>query len=325
MKAVVCTEHGSPKLLQIDDLPSPELGEGQVRVKVNSVGINYVEGLMVEGTYQIVIPPPFVPCSDLAGVVTEVGVAVPNISVGQKVLVSMGIGAACEEVVVSADAIIPMPANMSDAQGAVFLQANATAYFALVNCGQIKAGETLLVLGAAGATGIAAIQVAKALGARVIAAASTDDKLRACRTAGADETINYSTEDLKTCSKELTERGVDLVFDPVGGELSELALRACAPDARFLIIGFASGTIPKVPLNLPLLKRCNIVGVNWGAAAMEDPTINPVIFNELLELFISGKIPCPMVEEFGIEECAQAFLGVLDRQFVSRPVLKMPI
>lgn len=323
MKAIVCTQYGPPEALELQDIPSPSLGEGQVRIKVKTVGINYVEGLMIQGLYQIKIPTPFVPCSDLVGVVTEVGPGVRDVETGQRVMGVFNVGALAEEIVVYAQQLVQTPDGMSDAAGSVFLQANSTAYFALVNCGKIRSGETVLVLGAAGATGLASIYVAKALGARVIAAASTDEKLQACRTAGADETINYVTEDLKARAKQLTERGVDLVFDPVGGELSEAALRACAPGARFLVIGFASGTIAKIPLNLPLLKRCNIVGVNWGASFMDDPSINPEIFKALVSLYQQGKLPCPPIEEFPLDESARAFSSVLDRSCVARPVVRV--
>lgn len=323
MKAIVCTNYGPPQNLELQDIPSPDLGKGQVRIKVNTVGINYVEGLMIQGLYQIKIPTSFVPGSDLVGTVTEIGPEVEGIEIGQRVMGVFNIGALAEEIMVDAQQLILTPDEMSDAAGSVFLQANSTAYFALVNCGKIQAGETVLVLGAAGATGLATIHVAKALGARVIAAASSDDKLEACRTAGADETINYAIEDLKIRAKELTERGVDMVFDPVGGDLSEVALRACAPGARFLVIGFASGSIAQIPLNLPLLKRCDIVGVNWGASFADDPSINPEIFSALIKLFKQGKLPCPPTTEFPLEQSARAFANVLDRTCVERPVVRV--
>jgi len=323
MRAIVCTKYGSPELLELQEVPEPELGDTQLRIAVNTVGINFVEGLMVQGTYQIKVPTPFIPCSDLSGVITEVGKAVDGFQVGQRVLASGYVGALCEQVVLDPSAVIHKPENMSDAQGSVFLQSNATAYFALVNCGKLKAGETVLVLGAAGATGLSTIHIAKALGARVIAAASSEEKLQACREAGADETINYATEDLKVRSKELTERGVDLVFDPVGGDLAEQALRACAPGARFLVIGFASGTIPKIPLNLPLLKRCDIVGVNWGGTFMKDPTLNPKLYAALIDLFQQGKLTCPEITEFPLEASSKAFASVFDRNAIGRPVIRV--
>lgn len=323
MKAIVCTEYGHPDALQLKDLPPPPLGKNQVRVKVNTVGVNYVESLMIRGAYQIKQPTPFIPCTDLAGEVTEVGTATRGVDIGQRVLVGDCRGALCEEVVVDPAQIIPMPDKMSDGHGAVFIQSNATAYFALVNCGQVRAGETVLILGAAGATGMAAIYIAKALGARVIAAASTDAKLHACRVAGADEVINYSADDLKAAAKQLTARGVNLVFDPVGGDLSETALRACAPGARYLVVGFASGTIAKIPLNLTLLKRCAIVGVNWGASFMEDPDINPKIYRALVELYQTGKLPCPPITEFPLSASAEAFERAFSRTNDSRLVIRV--
>lgn len=323
MRSIVCTEYGALDKLRLDDLPRPTLSKDKVRIKVNTVGINYVEGLMIMGRYQIKVPTPFVPGNDMAGVVTEVGASVKGVEVGQRVIVGYQLGALSEEVVASPWQLIPMPEQMSDAEGAVFTQSNATAYFGLVNCGHIQPEETVLVLGAAGATGMSAISIAKALGARVIAAASTEEKLAACRVAGADATINYETEDLKIRAKELTDYGVDMVFDPVGGELTDAALRACAPGARYLVIGFASGEIPKVPLNLPLLKRCNIVGVDWGGSFTKDASINPKIHAALMEIYQEGKLHCPPITEFTLENTAQAFEAVLNRKVLGRAVVRL--
>lgn len=323
MKAIVCTEYGSPSQLKLKDLPEPTLGDQQVRVKVNAVGVNYVEVLTVLGQYQIKVPTPFVPCSELTGVIIEVGASVNGFEVGQRVIVGYEMGALCEQVVASPWQLTAMPNEMTDAEGAVFVQSNAAAYFGLVNCGHIQSGETVLVLGAAGATGMSAISIAKALGANVIAAASTEEKLAACRDAGADETINYQTEDLKSRAKELSGGGVDLVFDPVGGELADTALRTCAPGARYLVIGFASGTIPKVALNIPLLKRCTIVGVDWGGSFTKDPTINPTIHESLVALYQQGKLSSPLTTEYPLEKTAEAFDDVLDRNFIGRAVVKV--
>lgn len=324
MKAIVCTEYGPPERLQLQDAPRPAVGDDQVRVKVKTVGISFVEELMLRGLYQIKIPTPYVPGNEAVGVVSDVGKSVTSITPGQRVLVAYAMGGAlAEEMLANPDQLIALPDEMSDVQAASFLQSNASSYFGLVNCGNLQAGETVLILGAAGALGLAAIHIAKALGANVIAAASSEEKLAACRDAGADETINYSTEDLKLRTKELAKKGVDIVFDPVGGELAEAALRCCAPDARFLVVGFASGSIPKVPLNLPLLKRCTIVGVNWGGTFMEDPAINPPIISALLELFEQGKLPCPPITEFPLEESAAAFEAVADRATFSRPVVRV--
>lgn len=323
MQAIVCTEHGAPDLLQLKDVPRPELGAGQVRVRVSAVGINYIECLLVQGTYQIKVPTPFVPGGDLAGEVVEVGAGVSGITPGQRVLASTGIGALTEEVVLAPAQLTPIPAGMSDAHGATFLQSTATAWFALKHCGAIRAGDTLLVLGAAGGTGMAAVTLGRALGARVIAAASSEDKLAACRAAGANETINYSSEDLKTRAKELSGGGVDLVFDPVGGALAEPALRACAPGARYLVIGFVGGPIPQIPLNLPLLKRCSIVGVNWGASVTADPALAPDVHEDIVRLFEEGSIPPPPITEFPLADSAAAMNSLLNREIVGRAVVRV--
>lgn len=323
MKAIVCHEYGTPDQLKFDDVPSPHLGPNQVRVKVKNVGINYVDGLLVSGSYQIKVPPPFTPGSDLSGEIIELGAEVDQWQLGDRVLADLGIGALCEEVVVAPGQLTAIPEGMSDALGAVFLQANSTAYYALHHCGQLKLGETLLVLGAAGGTGMAAIHLAKAQGARVIAAASTPEKLAACKAAGADETINYNEESLKDRAKALSDGGVDMVFDPVGGEFAEPALRACAPGGRYLVIGFVGGPIPNIPLNLPLLKRCSIVGVNWGASFMADPSLIPQVHGALLELFEAGKLPAPPLSEFSFQEAGQAIAALHSRQVTGRAVVRV--
>lgn len=324
MKAIVCTEHGAPDLLQLQDVPSPIPGEDRVRVAVKTVGITFAETLMLSGQYQMIIPTPYIPGSELAGVVTEVGKSVKNFKPGQRVLVGYSPqGGLAEEVLAHSGQLIPLPNEMSDAHAATFLQSNASSYFGLVNCGHLQPGETVLILGAAGALGLAAIHIAKALGAKVIATASSQEKLAACLDAGADETINCVNEDLKARVKQLATTGVDMVFDSVGGDLAEAALRCCAPGARFLVIGFASGEIPKIQLNLPLLKRCSIVGVNWGGTYMEDPSINPPIVNALLALFRQGKLPCPPITEFPLEQSALAYAATMDRSSFSRPVVRV--
>ena len=324
MKAIVCTEHGPSDLLQLQDVPRPVPGDGQVRVAVKTVGITFAESLMLSGQYQIIIPTPFIPGNELAGVVTDVGKSVKGVEPGERVLVGYSVqGGLSEEVVARPEQLIPLPDEMSYAHAATFLQSNASSYFGLVNCGHLQPGETVLILGAAGALGLAAIHIAKALGAKVIAAASSEEKLAACSEAGADETINYGNEDLKARVKQLAKGGVDLVFDPVGGDLTEAALRCCAPGARFLVIGFACGDIPKIPLNLPLLKRCSIVGVDWGGTYTKDPSINPPIVAALLELFGQGKLPCPPITEFSLEKSAQAFAVTMDRSSFSRPVVRV--
>ena len=324
MRAIVCEQYGSPELLTLKELPAPPLQPEQVRVKVKTAGVNFVDSLFVAGTYQIKIPTPFTPGGDIAGEVIEVGEAVADWSVGDRVLASPGIGGFAEQVVLQADQLMAIPDVMSHEAASTFMQANATAYFGLVNRGHLQAGETLLVLGAAGGTGMAAIHIAKALGATVIAAASSEAKLDACRAAGADHCINYLEEDLKVQAKQLSGgSGVDMVFDPIGGDYSELALRACAPDARFLVVGFAAGDIPRIPLNLVLLKKCQIVGVDWGGSVMLRPALFDEVAKQIIALYLSGKLPDPPFQHFALAETPEALATMQRRQLVGRAVIRV--
>lgn len=324
MRTVVCQQHGGSEVLAIEQKSLPEINESQVLIAVKTVGINYVDGLLIAGTYQIKVPTPFVPGSDLAAEVVAVGAKVEGFAIGDKVLASVGIGALSEMLAVDPSQISKTPNGMSDALAATFLQSNGTAYFGLVNCAAIIAGESVLVLGAAGGTGMATIHIAKALGAKVIAAASTDIKLQACRDAGADETINYVTEDLKTRAKALSGGGgVDIVFDPVGGDFAEPALRACAPGARFLVVGFAGGPIPNIPLNLPLLKRCSIIGVNWGASYSAEPALLDEVNSALINLFNAGELKEPPITEFAMEAVGEALDALHGRRLAGRAVVRL--
>ncbi|WP_372864434.1 NADPH:quinone oxidoreductase family protein [Spongiibacter sp.] len=322
MRAIVCTEYGSPDSLSLQELAEPPLQAGQVRVAVKAAGVNFVDSLLVAGSYQIKIPPPFTPGGDIAGVVSEIGDGVEHFAVGDRVLGSPGIGGFAESVVLTAEQLTAIPDGMGDDAAATFVQAHATAYYALVNRGQLLAGETLLVLGAAGGTGIAAIHVAKALGARVIAAASSEQKLAACIAAGADATINYSEQDLKTQAKQLSGgKGVDLVFDPVGGDYSEAALRACAPGARFLVVGFAAGDIPRIPLNLVLLKKCQIVGVDWGGSVLLDLPLYQRVCDEIIALYQQGKLPDPPFSHYALADTGRALADLQQRKVAGKAVV----
>ena len=272
MKAVLCKFHGLPESLVVEDIESPVPGDGEVLVHVRAAGVNFPDALIIQNKYQIKPPLPFTPGGELAGVVAAVGAGVSQFAVGQSVIALTLFGAFAEQVVVSQDKLIPMPEGMPYEIAGSFLMTYGTCYHALHDRARLKAGETVLVLGAAGGIGIAAIELAKAAGARVIAAASSDDKLAVCRDQGADETINYQTEDLRERIKGLTGgRGVDVVVDPVGGRFSQAALRSTAWRGRFLVVGFADGEIPKIPLNLVLLKGCAIVGVFWGDFIRREP------------------------------------------------------
>lgn len=324
MRSIVCTQLGGPELLEIQTGDEPALPANQVRVAVKAAGVNFVDGLLIAGSYQIKLPPPFVPGGDIAGEVTEVGAEVSGFAPGDRVLASPGIGGFSEQLLFNPEQLTAIPDAMSDAEASVFSQSNGTAYLALVTLGKLQAGESVLVLGASGGTGLAAIHVAKALGARVIAAASSEEKLQVCREAGADETINYQSEDLKVRAKELCAgAGVDLVFDPVGGDYSEPALRACAPGGRFLIIGFAAGSIPKLPFNLLLLKRCSAIGVNWGATLDAEPDTAAGVNAALLSLYNQGLLKAPKITEYSLEQTGQAIADLQQRKLAGRAVIIM--
>ncbi len=285
MKAIVCEAFGPPSNLKLQTLPSPEPGPKQIRIDVHAAGCNYPDFLIIQGLYQFKPPMPFSPGAEVAGVVSAVGEKVTDFQVGDRVQATMIWGAFAEEVVVDAHAAIKMPDRIDFNEAAAFLLTYATSLYGLLDRGQLKAGETLLVLGAAGGVGIAAVQLGKALGARVIAAASSPEKLALCTEAGADEVIDYSQEDLKARTKELTGgQGVDVIYDPVGGPYSESALRAIAWNGRFLVIGFAAGDIPQIPLNLTLLKGCSIVGVFWGSFVARSPERHRELVQTLFDM-----------------------------------------
>ena len=295
MKAVRCNRHGGPETLVVEDIAVPAPRAGEVLVEVKAAGINFPDALIIQNKYQFKPALPFTPGGELAGVVAAVGEGVTRVRVGDAVIGFTGWGGFAEQVVLPAEGLIPMPEGMPFDIAGSFLMTYGTCWHALKDRAQLRAGETVLVLGAAGGIGIAAIEIAKALGAKVIAAASSADKLRACRDKGADATIDYSTEDLRERLKALTGRhGVDVVCDPVGGRFSEPALRSMAWRGRFLVIGFADGEIPRLPLNLPLLKGCSIVGVFWGDFVKREPAAAEADLRELTALYRAGKI-APLV------------------------------
>src|SRR5688500_6800778 len=266
MKAVLCKQYGPPDSLAIEEVPSPRPGPNEVVVSVKAASLNFPDVLMIQDKYQFKPPLPFSPGAEVAGIVSAVGADVAGFSVGDRVIASPGWGGLAEKAAVSTEAIIPLPDDIDLVHASSFLYAYGTSQYALKDRGHLQPGETLVVLGAAGGVGLAAVELGAVMGATVIAAASSDDKLDLCREYGASMTINYATEDLKTRIRELTGGvGADVVYDAVGGAYSEPALRSMAWEGRFLVIGFAAGEIPKVPLNLALLKSCDIVGVFWGA------------------------------------------------------------
>ncbi|HTE55811.1 MAG TPA: NADPH:quinone oxidoreductase family protein [Kofleriaceae bacterium] len=275
MRAVRCHELVGPQGLRVDEVPDPQPGAGQIAIQVRAAGVNFPDVLLTRGKYQFKPPLPFSPGGEASGVVAAVGPGVTSLALGDRVAATVLHGAFAERLVVPEMAAVVLPDGVDFETGAATLLTYSTTYHALVDRADLRAGETLLVLGASGGVGLAAVELGKLLGARVIAAASTDDKLAFCREHGADEGICYATEDLKERVKALTGgSGADVIYDPVGGPYSEPALRAIAWQGRHLVVGFAAGDIPRIPLNLTLLKGCQIVGVFWGAFAMREPQRN---------------------------------------------------
>ena len=323
MKAVVCREHGLPDRLDlVDDWPSPDLGDNDVRIRVKAAGLNFPDVLIIQGKYQFQPELPFIPGGECAGVVEEVGAAVTRWKVGDEVIHSGGSGSFCEEIVANELAVLPKPPALSFEAAAGITITYLTSYHALVQRANIQPGETLLVLGAAGGVGSTAVELGKALGATVIAAASSDDKLALCKELGADHTINYSTESVKDRVKELTGgRGVDVVYDPVGGDFSEPAVRSMGWNGRYLVVGFASGPIPSIPLNLTLLKGCSIVGVFWGRFTMEETEVHLANIDTLWQWFEEGKIKPVITDLFPIEEYEGAYAAMMERRAKGKVIL----
>ena len=322
MKAVVCKEFGPPDSLRIEELPSPRAGPGEAVISVKAASVNFPDVLIIQNKYQFKPPLPFSPGSELAGVVKEVGAGVAGFKPGDKVIAFTTYGAFAEEVKTEAARLLPLPEGMDFVAGAAFLLTYATSDHALRDRGALRAGETLLVLGAAGGVGLAAIEIGKALGARVIACASSEDKLAVCREHGADATINYATEDLRERIKALTDgRGVDVVYDPVGGPYSEPAFRSLAWRGRLLVVGFAAGDIPKLPLNLMLLKGAAVVGVFWGDFARREPKQFADSVRQLGEWYRQGKLRPHVSQTFPPEKAADALKLMAARQVKGKVVL----
>ena len=322
MKAVLCTAYGPPENLVLGDVEPLRPGRGQVVVSVKACGVNFPDTLIIQGLYQFKPSPPFSPGSEVAGIVKEVGAGVESVKPGDRVIAFSAYGGFAEEVLAEADGLIPMPAALDFDTAASFVMTYGTGIHALKDRAHLRPGETLLVLGAAGGIGLAAVEIGKTMGAQVIAAASSSEKLAICRQHGADDTINYSTEDVKERVKALTGgHGVDVIVDPVGGAYSESALRSMAWNGRFLIIGFTSGDIPRIPLNVPLLKGCSIVGVFWGSFAVRDPQHNQENLRDLLGWIQAGKLNPRISARYPLERAADALNDILQRKVTGKTVL----
>ena len=325
MKALVCKELGlADKLELVDDWADPELGDHDVLIEVKAAGLNFPDVLIIQGKYQIQPELPFIPGGECSGVVTAVGANVTRFKVGDKVLSMGASGAFCEKIAANEYAVFPMPQSLSFEQAAGISITYFTSYYALKQRANIQPGETLLVLGAAGGVGTTAIELGKLMGARVIAAASSEEKLALCKQLGADDVINYNEVSLKDAVKELTGgKGVDVVYDPVGGDYSEPAIRSMAWNGRYLVIGFASGPIPKIPLNLALLKGCSLVGVFWGRFSGEEPEQNIKNIEELWELFDGGKISPVVTDSFPFAQYEEAFNCLIERRARGKVIMTM--
>lgn len=323
MKALLCHQFGTPEELSLADVPSPPLGAGQVRIAVRACGVNFPDVLMIQGLYQLKPPFPFSPGMEVAGDIIEVAEDAPSLRIGDRVMATMMYGGFAEEVVAPAGALLPMPPEMSYEHGACFPVAYGTSHLALSHRAQLQAGETLLVLGAAGGVGLTAVELGKGLGARVIAAASTSEKLALARVYGADDLINYSSENLRDRLIELTDgAGVDVIYDPVGGDLFDQAVRRLAWEGRYLVIGFASGRIPSLPANIALLKNASVVGTFWGAYLRNDPGLIRDSFAILADYYANGLLKPHIHQVFALADAPSALRQLMERRAMGKLLLK---
>ena len=322
MHAWLCENPTGVDALTWKELPTPVPKAGEVLLEIKAASLNFPDLLIVQNKYQMKQDLPFVPGSEYAGVVQAVGDGVKHLRVGQHVACLSGTGGFGTHTLAPAALCLPLPDAFGFVDAAAFIMIYATSYHALVDRGQLKAGETVLVLGAAGGVGTSAIQIAKACGAKVIAAASTDEKCALCKSIGADATINYSKENLRDAIKLLTDgKGPDVIYDPVGGDLAEPALRSIAWRGRYLVIGFASGNIPALPLNLPLLKGASVVGVFWGSFAKHEPQASAAMMQTLAQWYGQGKIKPVIDRSMPMAELKAAFAHMGSRGVMGKLVL----
>ena len=323
MKAILCTHFGSPDELELRDIPPPVPGPGEALVAVKAAALNFFDLLMIAGKYQHKPPFPFSPASEFAGIVETVGAGVTEVAPGDRVMGAAGWGAAREVIAVRAAQLVKMPAALDFERAAGLTVTYATTLYGLRERGGLQHGETLVVLGAAGGVGLAAVEIGKVLGARVIACASSDEKLAFVREHGADETVNYASEDLRGALKRLGgERGIDVVYDPVGGPYAESAVRSLGWEGRYLVIGFAAGDIPKLPLNLVLLKSCDIRGVLWGAWTIREPKAQHALMTDIVSWCAEGKLSAHVHAVYPLAEIAAALKAIADRKAMGKIVLR---
>ena len=322
MKAVLCTEVGPPEKLTLQEVDDLTPAAGQVRIAIEACGCNFPDTLIIEGKYQFKPDLPFSPGGEVAGVIDAVGEGMSADRIGESVIAMVPFGGYAEQMVIEQDKLLPRPSGMDGKTAAGFAMTYGTSMHALKQRAELKAGETLLVLGAGGGVGLAAVELGKLMGARVIAAASSDAKLAAAKAAGADELINYSDTPLRDAIKEMTKgKGVDVVYDPVGGEMFELALRSTAWRGRVLVVGFASGDIPKVPVNLMLLKGCAVVGVFWGAFRGKELALDNENFAQMFEWYAAGKLNPHISKAYALKDAALALNDLKERCAIGKIVL----
>jgi NADPH2:quinone reductase len=323
MKAVLCTHFGPPNELELADIPPPKAAAGEAVVRVKAAALNFFDTLIIAGKYQHKPPFPFSPASEFAGVVERVGTGVTDIAVGDRVIGNMGWGAAREAVAIEAHQLAKLPAALDFERAAGLTVTYGTTLYGLRERAQLKPGESLVVLGASGGTGLAAIELGKMMRARVIACASSDEKLAFARTHGADETVNYGRENLRDALKRLGgEHGIDVVYDPVGGPYAEPAVRSLAWLGRYLVVGFAAGEIPKIPLNLTLLKSCDIRGVFWGAWTKREPQLQRALMTDLARWCAEGKLSAHVHAVYPLTEITAALNAIADRKVMGKIVLR---
>lgn len=330
MKALMSTKIGPPEALELVDVADPVAGEGEVVIAVKAAGVNFPDALIIEDKYQFKPERPFAPGGEVAGVVESIGPGVSGVSVGQRVIGSVGWGGFAEKVKAQAARLLPIPDAMPFDEASAFVLTYGTSYYALKDRGQLKAGETVLVLGAAGGVGVAAIELAKAMGATVVGAVSSEEKAAFARQCGADETIIYppgafakeQSKALAESFKQATRGGADIVYDAVGGDYCEPALRAMNWNGRYLVIGFPAG-IPAPPLNLTLLKSSSIVGVFWGASVAREPAAHQQNMRDLMKLYGEGKIRPRISKRFPLAEGGKAIRALMDRNATGKLVVTM--
>lgn len=320
MRALQVEAFGDPKALRVSDIPERAPSRGEVKLRMVGVGIGYFDGLLVKGEYQIKPPLPFVPGSSIAGVVEEVGEGVTHLHVGDHVAAFALLGGLAEKITLGAYNCHVLPKNLPLLEAANFFIAYATGLYGLRECGRLQPGETVLVLGASGTTGSTAIEIAKAMGARVFACASTEEKRQLCMAVGADRVFDSSTDDWRKQVKAESGRGINVVYDPLGGDYTEAGVRLLAPGGRHLIVGFVAG-IAKIPSNLPLLKRCSIIGVNWGGETMENPAVVPPVIAQLVEWTLQGKLKARPEHVFPLEQTGEAFSSLFERRSMGKIVI----